>query len=83
MIEFEFVTRDEIAELLRCHPRTVDVWRKEQGWLDGVHFSFYGKYLYNRQLLLNLVQCGGDVDSEEHQRAIAYYLSNQLHNKEN
>lgn len=81
--EFEFVTSHEIAGLLRCHPKTVDVWRREKGWIDGVHFTFYGrKYLYNRQLLLNLIQCGGDVESEEHQKAIAYYLNSQLHNRE-
>ena len=83
MTEFVFVRRDEIAQLLRVHPKTINVWRRERGWIEGVHFtSLYGKFAYNRELLLNLIQCGGEVDSEEHQKAIAYYLSSQLHNRE-
>lgn len=82
LIEFDFITKHEAAALLRCHPSTVGVHRKTQGWIEGIHFVYFGKkILYNRQLLLNLVQCNGEVMSVEHQNAIAVYLANRLDNQ--
>lgn len=82
LIEFDFITKHEAAALLRCHPKTVEIYRKEQQWIEGIHFVYFGgKILYNRQLLLNLIQCGGEVMSMEHQNAIAFYLANRLDNQ--
>jgi len=82
LIEFDFVDKAEAARIFSCHPKTVEKYRKEQAWIEKIHFvAFGGKILYNRQLLLNLVQCGGEVMSEEHQRAIAFYLANRLDNQ--
>lgn len=82
LIEFDFVTKDDIALMLKCHPNTVLLYKKNQGWIEGIHYvNFDKRKLYNRQLILNLVQCGGVVESEEHQRAIAVYLANRLDNQ--
>ncbi|NER22874.1 MAG: helix-turn-helix domain-containing protein [Symploca sp. SIO1C2] len=80
LVEFDFVDTKEAAELLKCHRNTIN--KQRQQWVKGIHFvSFGGRYFYNRLLLLNLVQCSGEVNSEEHQRAIAFYLANRLDNQ--
>lgn len=82
LIEFDFVKIEDAAKIMCCHPETINSSRKNKGWLEGIHYVRLGKkILYNRQLLLNLVQCGGEVMSVEHQNAIAVYLANRLDNQ--
>lgn len=80
--EFNFVSTKEIAEIIRCHPKSVDLFRSQQKWIEGIHYVRYGRrILYNVELIKDLIQCGGNVESADHLNAIAYYNDSRLGNK--
>jgi len=79
---FNFITKQQAAQIIKKHPATLSRYRKQGLLLEGIHFVRSGnEYLYNQALLTDWVANGCETNTPDHQRAIALYLSQKLGNQ--
>ncbi|MCT7952887.1 helix-turn-helix domain-containing protein [Ancylothrix sp. C2] len=77
-----FVDKRTAAEILSKSPRTLIRYRTQGILIEGIHCAFVGnEWLYNEELLQDLITCNMNPQHPDHQRAIAYYQSQKLGNK--
>lgn len=79
-MEFDLVSRCEIARLLRLSPGTIKVYQRKN-WLEGVHFIRINSRVtrFNLQLIEDWLH--NINDGQAHQRAIEAYQSTRLSNR--
>lgn len=76
-----FVNKRDAGAVLSKSSTTLARYRKSF-LIEGIHYAFVGnEWLYNKELLEDLVSCGMNPNHPDHQRAIAYYQSQKLGNK--
>lgn len=77
-----FVNKMIAAELLSKSPRTLIRYRQQGILIEGIHCALVGnEWLYNKELIEDLICCGMNSQHPDHQRAIAYYQSQKLGNQ--
>ncbi len=71
-----FCNGTEACKILNCSDRTLIRYRNQAKLIEGIHWGRNpgGRVLYNSELLLNLVICGGDANHPDHQKVITKYL---------
>ena len=83
MNEIIFCDSDVASKILGCSRRTLLRYRQQGKLLTGIHWGRNpsGKVMYNRLLLNNLVNCGGDIKHPDHQTFIQQYLQSLPENQ--
>jgi len=77
-----FVNKAIASEILSKSPRTLIRYRNRGILIEGIHCAFVGnEWLYNKELIEDLITCGMDTQHPDHQRAIAYYQSQKMGNQ--
>ncbi len=78
----KFVDKEEASEILSKSPRTLIRYRKQGILIEGIHCAKVGnEWLYNKELIEDLISCGLNNSHPDHQRAIHYYQSQKLGNQ--
>lgn len=77
-----FIDKKQAGEILSKSPRTLNRYRNRGILIEGIHCAYVGnEWLYNEELLKDLITCGMNPNHPDHQRAIAYYQSQKLGNQ--
>ena len=77
-----FINKNRASEILSKSPRTLIRYRQQGILIEGIHCAFVGnEWLYNEELLNDLITCNMNPMHPDHQRAIAYYQSQKLGNQ--
>ncbi|MBW4680648.1 MAG: hypothetical protein KME19_11085 [Microcoleus vaginatus WJT46-NPBG5] len=77
-----FIDKKQAGEILSKSSRTLNRYRSRGILIEGIHCAYVGnEWLYNEELLKDLITCGMNPNHPDHQRAIAYYQSQKLGNQ--
>ncbi|XWK89483.1 MAG: hypothetical protein U7127_05305 [Phormidium sp.] len=78
----KFIDKSAASEILSKSPRTLIRYRQQGILIEGIHCARVGnEWLYNEELIKDLITCGMNPNHPDHQRAIAYYQSQKLGNQ--
>ncbi|MCU0546822.1 MAG: hypothetical protein MUE44_32435 [Oscillatoriaceae cyanobacterium Prado104] len=78
-----FIDAIGACKILNCSSRSLLRYRQQGKLLEGIHWGRNpsSKVLYDRELLENLVVCGGDVNHPDHQKFIQRILLDRPENQ--